>query len=326
MKRFVLVIAVLLAAVSVQADRLADVIDVTPTKGWVRARPKRGANAPTLRFVPSDGRNAEVLISLIPSQKPVDNADALTRLHQQINRSTYGNAPVKVKELRYETKDSVGIYTTFEDPDLVGKPTKPGDFKYATSVLASLGQRYLIVGTVFTDNPQAPEQDEGLEMVKSAAIVAGANPAPTERPAPFGVAQLNYRLTAPVGFAPTGENPRNDPKYFYYRGPSGLLLSGWLDRANNYVGFKKFWSHEKAALTRGPLTVVEKEFKRIGEWDAVLYSVALPGRRAERNLRACRVAGNTWFDVHLSIGGGGDDWTPLESALQAIVIAPKETM
>lgn len=200
MKRIALALAVLVATLSVRADRLAEVIEVTPAKGWIRAKPKSGGDIPTLRFVPADGRNAEVLISLIPAdESPVEDAKSLAALHEEMTTATYGSAPPKIAAIHYETKDGIGVYSTFEDPDLVGKPPKKDDYKYATSVLAWLGRHYLIVGTVFADDPKAPEHDEGIAIVKSAAIVGDASPAPSQRPADSKVAALDHRWVARAG-------------------------------------------------------------------------------------------------------------------------------
>jgi hypothetical protein len=52
----------------------------------------------------------------------------------------------------------------------------------------------------------------------------------------------------------------------------------------------------------------------MGEWSVVCYTVDL-GTVNQKNLRACRVVGDAWADIHISKTGADADWKDLKAAL-----------
>jgi hypothetical protein len=98
-----------------------------------------------------------------------------------------------------------------------------------------------------------------------------------------------------------------------------LILSGWLEPAERYKGLDAFWdSEKKAPVYGGALAPTRVEMLRGGPWEVVAFDVALPGG-AQSNLRAERVLGGTWIDLHLStastrspaeLAGGAAGGTP----------------
>jgi hypothetical protein len=116
---------------------------------------------------------------------------------------------------------------------------------------------------------------------------------------------------------------RTEPNYFYVAAPNDVLISGWLEPAKKYAGFRAFWTTEKRALEEHGTKVEHESVKMIGEWNAVLFSNPLDANVVQSNIRACRVRGTIWADVHLSRIGPAPDWTELESALKTLNLGTK---
>jgi len=86
---------------------------------------------------------------------------------------------------------------------------------------------------------------------------------------------------------------------------------------------KSFWASEKAAaVEKSGLTIADESFKPINGWSAVLYTASVGGF-SQKNIRACRVVGDTWADIHLSVSRPDGTWADLESVVAALTLAPK---
>jgi hypothetical protein len=70
----------------------------------------------------------------------------------------------------------------------------------------------------------------------------------------------------------------------------------------------------------GPWSSVYARFRRW--WEAVLYSVSLDKNLSQKNLRACRVVGETWADIHLSITSASSTWKDLEDVVSGLSLVP----
>jgi len=92
-----------------------------------------------------------------------------------------------------------------------------------------------------------------------------------------------------------------------------------MDEASNFSSFRNFWAHEKSAMEKGTrLKTSDEEMKIIAGWNVVTYAIKTGGL-VQRNLRACRVTGNTWADVHLSVVVPGTN-ADLENVLKTILL------
>ena len=91
------------------------------------------------------------------------------------------------------------------------------------------------------------------------------------------------------------------PNYFKLirQGPL-LIVSGWLEPAQQYKGLKAFWEGEsRSPAYAGALAPTRVEMLQEGAWEVVAFDVSLPGA-IQSNLRAERVEDGTWVDLHLS--------------------------
>ena len=91
------------------------------------------------------------------------------------------------------------------------------------------------------------------------------------------------------------------PNYFKLSRQEPLLIvSGWLEPAQQYKGLKAFWEGEsRSPAYAGPLAPTQVEMLKEGAWEVVAFDVSLPGV-IQSNLRAERVEDGTWVDLHLS--------------------------
>ena len=91
------------------------------------------------------------------------------------------------------------------------------------------------------------------------------------------------------------------PNYFKLSRQEPLLIvSGWLEPAQQYKGLKAFWEGEsRSPAFAGPLAPIQVEMLKEGAWEVVAYDVSIRGA-IQSNLRAERVEAGTWIDLHLS--------------------------
>lgn len=328
MKFLPLVLLGLIGVAGVRADELGGAVAITPSRGWIQADARdpgqERTDFPTLKYVPADGRNAAVFLSLIPVGKSgVTDRVSLRALFLRLAAPMFP-APGFVPDIReLAVSGGFGLYASFEDPSLMGKPPEKGNYKVATPVDILLENGFILHSTVFTDAPgtftdPGPGDDfsEGLGIVASARVLRAGGAASASR---FAVPGLDMALRIPATFTPMPDGLESNPTYFSFQNGQGVILSGWLDRASRFQGIKPFWAKEKAALEgKAGIQLKEETLERIGDWDGVRYVVMIGDAASQKNIRACRVAGGTWADVHVSITAPGSTWKDLEDAVLAL--------
>ena len=176
MKSLVLLLT-LAALVSLRAETLGGVIKITPVAGWSRENPgepgQQETRYPTLRFVPKDGRNAAIIIILLPSDAPgftVTNHASLERFNLLSARPYIANPDDPPAPSVVEIPHGIGVSITNEDPALIGKPVPPNEYRIATSVSVLLDRKYLIHCTIFYDEKDSTELREALDILLSATL------------------------------------------------------------------------------------------------------------------------------------------------------------
>ncbi len=319
----------LLLATRVLADPLGDKVDIKPVAGWASAPLGRPVALPTLRYIPTDGRNASVLLTLFPASRlGVSDASSLRQFHHMACTPFLPTPNAQVSQLDLKIPEGAGVYASFEDPSLVGKPPQRDNYKRTTSVCLFLGHDVVVQATIFYDEAGSPAYNEALSIVKSVAVIgAPAGMALPNKPASStaaaaatGAPQLTVR--PPAGFAAADFKTNASPGYFSYIREDGVMLTGWLDQAAKFKGMRSFWAAEKAALeTNMGVKVTNESLKIVAGWNVVSYDVAI-GTGTQTNLRACRVYGTTWADVHLSQTGDDSSLRTLEAVLAEIKVEP----
>ena len=138
------------------------------------ARAPESAPAParTVRYVPRDGRNEAILISVLPvlDDRFADPA-ALKALVEEATQQFVADSVEKkanLKELKFGGGN--GYAVTFTDANLVGKPSVPEDYKAMTACFVYLGERVMVTATIFTDDPAGKAYAEAQHMLKSISL------------------------------------------------------------------------------------------------------------------------------------------------------------
>jgi hypothetical protein len=127
----------------------------------------------TYQVVPSTNRNAVCLISIIGKDKQEFADPQFLKKILRADSRPYVGSPdeldkIELKEMKINS--GLGFYANFVDPDLVGKPVKPGSYKTATPILVSLGWKYLIKVTVLCDEINGADYRDMFKIVESIRI------------------------------------------------------------------------------------------------------------------------------------------------------------
>ena len=185
MKRFALLF-LLAALVPLRADTLGGAIRITPVSGWIlEEAPTSGQEEPafpTLRYVPKDGRNASLVLTLLPTNVPgltITNVVSLARLNLLLAQPYLANPEDTPPFTELEIPDGIAVCITNEDPALIGKPVPPGEYRIATSASVLLDRKHLIHATIFYDEKDSPELRQALQILLSAKVKTAITSVPS---------------------------------------------------------------------------------------------------------------------------------------------------
>lgn len=319
MKRLVTFALPFLIVLSVRADILGHAVEINPAAGWKSVDPREPGQAkvaaPTVKFVPKDGHRAALLVSLLPAQGPGFDVTDLASLRQfnLVSATPYLPTPdSKPTATEFTVARGLGVYVVNEDPALVGKPTPPNEYRTATTASILLGTQFVLHCTIFHEKIDSADFRQALQMLSSVRLMPGDKDR-VSRPGLSAVLHL-----PPKRFEPSDMGLNRDPGYFIFSDRNGVMLSGWLDRAEKFKDMESFWAKEKAHLVNdGGFTVTEESTRTINGWSAIFYSV-VAGKLSQKNVRACRVVGDTWVDVHLSKSNTDATWKDLEDVMNGL--------
>jgi hypothetical protein len=179
--KLIIACCVLLASVSaVSAETLAFATDtrlnVSLRPNWEVAPPipaQPGFPFTTVALKATGGRNAECLITVYTTNdKRASNLEFQRTL-------LIGDSAPWIKNLADKKMPAIqnlvgarvlGVYASFIDANLVGKPAKPGDYKIATACIMCVDRAYLVKTTILCDDSRGMDFSDAIAMVKSLAI------------------------------------------------------------------------------------------------------------------------------------------------------------
>jgi hypothetical protein len=225
------------------------------------------------------------------------------------------------------------------------KAPGPGGYKYLTQGIFRLGD-LVVPFTVLANDASEGVGRQTIAILEKAAHAKGRSSSSAEgAPRADGI-QIKQRegdflLTVPMSRlvldipggdlsqgkdAPAGSS--NNPRYFYFEGlASHLAISGWFESEQEFPGMKKIWERETSTWKRNGLPEPRGvSFKKISNWDAVVYGMDLP-QASFSHIRAHWVQAGTWIDIELSIPSGQSSQnarTKLESLLRGISVSEKK--
>jgi hypothetical protein len=150
------------------------VVSAPPQWQIAKVKPSGGPLAfEAYQISPPDGRNAVCLISLLDkNRKEFANPEFLKKLVRADSRPYVNSAQelsnIDVKELKIS--GSTAFFANFIDPDLVNKPVRKGDYKTATPMVLSLGNKYLFKITILCDEIDGADYRDATKIVQSIKI------------------------------------------------------------------------------------------------------------------------------------------------------------
>ncbi len=291
--------------------------------GWVLTGAAAGDVAYVFKGVTKSGAAAVLQLSVInlPADHPIRAADVESKLHDTVREYINGSVEKKFAPQPIKARQGTGCYVQFTDPNLVGRPPVPDNFKMMRSALISLDDRAVAVVTMQFDEVNRPETAQMLAIASSLTFHRTGKPLSASAPAP-DVLQVKleanaYQLSVPVsrlmlkipaaGLAQ--QNVRlggstNNPRYFeFVNSTRGLIISGWFEAAGGFKEIHEFWQGEAKAMSQPGLPPPEDvRFLTAGPWQVVAYrtSLQLP-HGSNAHIRAELVESGTWIDLHLSM-------------------------
>ena len=192
--KFLSIFVWLLLALPLSADSLGNKVQVKPVAGWELSAKVKPVPFPTLRYGPADGRNAAVLLTLFPAaQAGVTNLATLKLFHRKGCTPFVRALDTDVPQTEVKLPGGgVGVFASFEDPSLVGKPPQRENYKWTTSFSFLLGDDALVQATIFSDDTTTSEFKEALAIIRSMALVSQpAGSAQTGKFKPSAIAPSN---------------------------------------------------------------------------------------------------------------------------------------
>jgi hypothetical protein len=179
MKRLYACLAALLTLVIVRADRLGPEVEVTCHRDWQAVSGLQPGETEqllhTLKYVPLDGRNAAILLTIMPNDIPgtiVKDLAGLRRFNRLAAQPYLATPEDPPPATEISLPNGLAVALTSEDPALIGKPTPPGEYKIATTVSVLLARRILIHCTLFYDERDSKDFRQALEILQSLAVSA----------------------------------------------------------------------------------------------------------------------------------------------------------
>lgn len=316
MKKLLALLLPFVVALSARADLLGGVVDIPLDPAWEATDPREPGQAPallpTLKYVPKNGARATLMVSLLPAVGAgveITDLPSLKELNLLSATPFLPSPDAKPVATEMALSDGLGVYVTNEDPALVGKPTPPDEYRMATTATLLLGEKFVLLCTLLHESLESDEFRQALSMLRAVRQVP-VDTSVVRHP------ELGTFLRLPPGrYDPSPMQLRSDPGYFIFVDRNGITLSGWLDQARKFTDMQSFWAKERANIAQeADFEISDEKLKEVGEWSVVSYTLTVD-ELAQKNLRACRVLGDAWADIHISKTGADAEWKDLETAL-----------
>jgi hypothetical protein len=163
-----------------------------------------------------------------------------------------------------------------------------------------------------------------------AMSVATADPVNGEKPPPSQSIVVTstdtaWEITVPVAHATLvvprkgfqvatshGGGAAGSPRYFLLedRTRGEAIISGWFEPAgrvqNVDEALQSTWKGESKGLADAGLAPRSVESGKVGDWSTITYEVPVPNPSSSSvHIRASRIVGDTWIDLHLSVTSAG---------------------
>jgi hypothetical protein len=300
---------------------------------------------PTIVFAPPGPPTYQVLITPIWPAKPGIILPDHAGVRKNVERAAE-KAKSQSVEKEIPIKEITGLSVAGYYYAITDKSPKPDEYKYMTQGMVRLGE-LMITFTALTNDGYTNAAAQTIKALQSATYTNGrtskSGDSQAVRSDAIQVTQKDnsYILTVPVSrlvmsIPSSGLSQKDNsiggstdnPRYFYFDdSANSLIISGWFEPAKGFSGVQKFWTDETNAWKKNKLPEPRDVlFKKIGNWDAVLYDMDIPGK-TNSHIRAHWIQSGTWIDMHLSVvskQSSREARSKIESLLNSIVVTEKK--
>jgi hypothetical protein len=129
----------------------------------------------------------------------------------------------------------------------------------------------------------------------------------------------------------SGNQAAANPRYFGFADlQRGVVVSGWIEPASAFQGFKQFWVSEFTAMKEGGLMPIEPPTPvDVVDWVAIAYELPLPktaNPAVNTHIRAELIRNGTWVDLHISVTGDmplADARSQALALLKSVIVTKK---
>ena len=131
----------------------------------------------TLRLRPDNGANVSLNLTFVSlPDDALGDRENLRRFHAaNTQQFIAGSVEGEVRGRDFKTPHGFGVQARFTDAALVGKPPEQENYKTVTAVFLYLGERVLVIASLFCDDPQGGEYAEAMDMLRTLRVDSARN-------------------------------------------------------------------------------------------------------------------------------------------------------
>jgi hypothetical protein len=182
MKKLTGLAFLLLGFLSARADDFIlgghGILSVPVTDAWV-AQNHDAQTGYTISIESKTGANAACRITVIAVQNAAfpDKARTTAEFMQLAQHFVPGSVEKKAVPKEFSLKSGFGLYCSFTDASLVGKPPVKGNFKTISPGMIYLSKDLVLAVTIFADDLSGPEFKQLVDIIQSTEFLTRANAA-----------------------------------------------------------------------------------------------------------------------------------------------------
>ncbi len=301
-------------------------LSITVPENWsaeehVVNRPDGKPLGYTFDFKPRGNANAKCLLTFACVTNGAPNKEVIDTEVLRICEEFVDGSIEKKKNLRQFTlKEGYGSYCVFTDASLVGKQSKPDDFKVLGAGQVQPGKDLIGVVSFYADETNSEEFKAMIKMINSLKWKAGdagvSDAVSKEQTISIREDKSDFMLTVPISKltmtipkaglsnakSRTGGST-DSPRYFLFEGKKeGINISGWFESDKSFTSAEKVWEDDTREWARGGLpTPTNVVFQKVGRWETVIYDYLPMSSVSNTHIRAQWVEAGTWIDLHISL-------------------------
>ncbi|GEP41927.1 hypothetical protein [Brevifollis gellanilyticus] len=147
-------------------------LSVAVPEGWEGKAKEIPGVGVDITVRPKTPRNmaCKLTVLFIPAEQELTPEQVIERWKGTLGQFAEGSVEKEAKVEKLNLKSGVGVYASFTDPSLVGKPSEPGNYKVMSPGMIHLKKELVIATTIFADDKAAPEFAVLVKMLESVTL------------------------------------------------------------------------------------------------------------------------------------------------------------